>query len=160
MNDGARVWWVVIVLAVLHLTLRVAIGMGPAAPDFLTIALLLGSRRLGLAGGAGLGFAFGLLEDAFSLLSFGANTVAMTLTGILGGFTRDLFVGDSRLFKFSFILIGKLLRDAAYWVLADSSIRGDFVEQVAVFGSAQAVYAAIVGAIVLMLTGIWGEEER
>ncbi len=160
MNDGARVWWVVLMLALLHLVLQVAIGTGPSAPDFLTIALLLGSRRLGIAGGAGLGFAFGLLEDAFSLLSFGANTVAMTLTGILGGFTRDLFVGDSRLFKLSFIFFGKLLRDASYWLLADPSVRGSFVEQVAVYGSAQAVYAALVGAVVLMLTGIWGEEER
>jgi len=160
MNDGARVWWVVLFLALVHLVLRVTIGMGPAAPDFLTIALLLGSRRLGIAGGAGLGFVFGLLEDALSLLSFGANMVAMTLTGILGGFTRDIFVGDSKLFKLSFIFVGKLLRDTAYWVLADPSIRGGFVEQVAVFGSVQAAYAAVVGAALLMLTGIWGEEER
>lgn len=160
MNDGARVWWVVIVLAFLHLVLRVAIGLGPTAPDFLTIALLVGSRRLGIAGGAGLGLAFGLLEDAFSLLSFGANTVAMTLTGILGGFTRDLFVGDSKLFKLSFIFVGKLLRDGSYWLLADPAVRGSFVDQVATFGSAQAAYAALVGAFVLMLTGIWREEER
>jgi hypothetical protein len=111
-------------------------------------------------GAATAGLAFGLLEDAFSLLSFGANTVAMTLTGILGGSTRDLFVGDSKLFKLSFIFVGKLLRDASYWLLADPAVRGSFADQVATFGSAQAAYAALVGAFVLMLTGIWGEEER
>ena len=33
---------------------------------------------------AGLGFVFGLLEDAFSILAFGANTIAMTLVGAIG----------------------------------------------------------------------------
>jgi len=159
-SDGFRVWLVVILLAVLHLVLRVALGVGPGAPDLLTVAVLLGSRRIGIAGGAGLGFCFGLLEDAFSLLSFGANTVSLTLAGIVGGFTRDLFVGDSGFFQLTFLFLGKFLRDAAYWLLAEPSVRGDFVEQVLVFGGVQAAYAAVIGTVVLRVTGLWGDDER
>ena len=160
MNDGSRVWFVVALLVILHLVLRVALGVGPAAPDFLLIAVLIGSRSLGPGGGAAVGFTLGLLEDAFSLLSFGANTVALTLSGILGGVTRDLFVGDSGVFQLSFLFVGKFLRDAAYWVLAEPTVRGDFVDQVLIFGGAQAAYAAVVGTIVLRLTGVWGDDER
>lgn len=160
MNDGGRVWFVVLLLVFLHLVLRVALGVGSGAPDLLTVATLLGSRRVGVGAGAGLGFVLGLLEDAFSLLSFGANTVAFTLVGIVGGITRDLFVGDSGIFQLTFLFFGKFLRDAAYWVLAEPTVRGDFVEQVLLFGGGQALYAAVVGTIVLRLTGLWGGEEE
>ena len=146
-------------LALLHLVLKVALGVGAAAPDLLTVGLLVAARVAGPAGGAAAGFAFGLLEDAFSLLSFGANTVSMTVTGLLGGLTRDLFVGDSRLFQVSYIFFGKLVRDGLYWVLAEPAVRGSFVDRVLVLGAAQAAYAAVVGLVLFSLIGILGEEE-
>ena len=152
-------WGMVAFLALLHLTLKVAFGVGAAAPDLLTVAMLVAARSAGPAGGAATGFGFGLLEDAFALLAFGANTVALTVTGVLGGLTRDLFVGDSRLFQVSYIFFGKLLRDALYWVLSEPSVRDSFVDHVLVLGVAQAAYAALVGVLLFSLAGVWGEEE-
>ena len=160
MSETGRLWGVVALLTFLHLLFRVALGVGAAAPDLLTVALLVAARGTGPAGGAATGFGFGLLEDAFALLSFGSNTVALTVTGILGGFTRDLFVGDSRLFQVSYIFMGKLLRDALYWFLAEPSVRDSFVDRVLVFGSMQAAYAALVGVLLFSITGVWGEEEQ
>ncbi len=71
-----------------------------------------------MGAGAALGFFFGILEDAFSVLAFGASALAMTVVGILGARTRDLFVGDSLLFLFVYLALGKLLRDLIYWVVA------------------------------------------
>ncbi len=159
MTRGGRLWSTVVVLVLLHLLLRVTVGVGDAAPDLMTVALLVAARGTGPQGGAAAGFGFGLLEDAFSLLAFGAHTVAMTVTGVLGGFTRDLFVGDSRLFQVSYIFLGKLLRDALYWVLAEPAVRGSFTDTVLVLGPARAAYAALVGVLLFRVAGLWGEEE-
>ena len=55
------------------------------------LALLLAVRETGMGWAGALGFFFGLLEDAFSVLAFGASSLAMTAVGILGSRTRDLF---------------------------------------------------------------------
>ena len=76
---------------VCHFLLHVGFSFGQGAPDLLTVALLLFARETGLgrAGAAGLGL--GLLEDALSAVAFGANSVAMTIVGVGGAFTRDYF---------------------------------------------------------------------
>ena len=78
------------VLFVLHFLLHVGFGFGAGAPDLLTIALLLAAREIGMGRAALLGLCFGLLEDALSVLAFGANTIAMTVAAVGGAFTRDL----------------------------------------------------------------------
>lgn len=139
------VWVLVVVLSVLHFVLHVGFGIGRAAPDLLTIGLLLGARELGLGSAAAVGLIFGLLEDSLSVLAFGANTVAMTLVGILGALTRDLFVGDSRFFVLSYLFLGKWMRDFAHWILVGDDLRRPFVDQVLVQGGTGAIYVALVG---------------
>lgn len=140
----------VVVLFILHFVLHVGFGIGRAAPDLLTIALLLMAREVGVGTAAGLGLFFGLLEDSLSVLAFGANSVAMTAIGILGSLTRDLFVGDSWLFVPSYLFIGKLTRDFAQWVLVGDELRRPFADQVVAQGGLSALYVALVG---LVLTG-------
>jgi rod shape-determining protein MreD len=139
------VWVLVGVLFVLHFVLHVGLGIGRAAPDLLTIALLLVAREVGAGTAAGVGLFFGLLEDSLSVLAFGANTVAMTTIGILGALTRDLFVGDSRLFVVSYLFLGKLVRDFGHWVLFGADLRQPFVDQVLVQGGIAALYVGAVG---------------
>ena len=155
MNDGARtrVWVFVVVLFTLHFFLHVGLSIGLAAPDLLTVALLLAAREVGMGPAAALGFVFGLLEDALSTVSFGANTVAMSLVGIGGAFTRDLFVGDSRLFVVSYFLFGKWIRDGLHWMSVGESLRQPFVDQVVIQGALGGAYAAAVGLVLVAVTG-------
>lgn len=160
MRGRVLVWFVVLALFALHFLLHVGFGISRGAPDLLTVALLLAAREMGLGGGAGLGLVFGLLEDALSVLSFGANTVTMTLLGVAGAATRDLFVGDSLAFLVSYFLLGKFVRDLIHWVLVGEALREPFVSHVLVGGLLAGLYTAVVGIIVLSVTGLWREGPR
>jgi rod shape-determining protein MreD len=150
----------VVVLALLHFLLHLGFGLGNLAPDLLTISLLLAAREVGMGTAAGIGFAFGLLLDAFSLLAFGANSVAMTVLGAAGARTRDLFVGDSFFFVVSYLFLGKWVKDLLYWVLVGEGIREPFVQAVLVEASVNGLYAAAVGVLVVTVTGAWWESLR
>ena len=154
MKTDARVWLLFAGLALTHLLLHVGFGIGRAAPDLLTVALLLGAREMGMGRAAGMGLFFGLLEDALSLLSFGANSVAMTIIAALGAVTRNLFVGDSVFFLVSYFLLGKWLRDLVYWFMVGESLRQPFVDQVLIQGLIGGLYAAVVGVVLLAVTGL------
>jgi rod shape-determining protein MreD len=154
------VWVVALTLVVLHFLLHVGFGIGGAAPDLLTVALLLASREVGLGAAAGIGLAFGLLEDALSVLAFGANSVAMTLLGVAGGATRDLFVGDSLAFLVSYFVLGKFARDLLHWVLVGDALREPFLTQVLLHGLLGGLYAAAVGIVLMAVTGLWREGPR
>jgi rod shape-determining protein MreD len=157
MRTEPRVWIVVAGLFLLHLLLHVGFGFGPVAPDLLTVALLLAAREVGMGRAAGVGFVFGLLEDALSVLAFGANSVAMTLVGALGAITRDLFVGDSLVFLVSYFVVGKWIRDLVHWLMVGDTLRQPFVDQVIVQGLIGGLYAAVVGIGVMALAGLWRE---
>jgi rod shape-determining protein MreD len=153
MNRRAVLGLVVPGLVVLHFLLHVGFGLGRVAPDLLTLALLLAARETNLGLGGALGFLFGLFEDAFSVLAFGASTLAMTVVGILGARTRDLFVGDSLLFLFVYLILGKLLRDFIFWLAAGEIMRGPFVNAILIDGVIGAVYVAGVGFLLILLSG-------
>lgn len=155
-----RIWGTVTVLVVLHFLLHLGAGLGSEAPDLLAVALLVGSRELRMGSGAGLGFAFGLMEDAFSVVAFGANTVAMTLVGALGARTRDLFVGDSLLFLVSYLFLGKWLRDLVFWIAVGEGARGPFTDAMLVQGGLAALYAAGVGLVAMWVSGGFWESLR
>lgn len=152
-----RVWLLVGLLFVLDFLLHVGFGFGAGAPDLLTVSLLLAAREIGAGRAAVMGFSFGLLEDALSVLAFGANSVAMTLTAIGGALTRDLFVGDSRLFLISYLLIGKWFRELVAWIAMGEGLRQPFVEQVVVQGAVGGAYAAVVGMVLVAATGLGRE---
>lgn len=160
MRGSWRVWATVVVLALLHFLLHLGFGLGNAAPDLLTVSLLLAAREVGMGTAAGIGFAFGILLDAFSLLAFGANTVAMTVLGAAGARTRDLFVGDSFFFVVSYLFLGKWVKDLLVWVLVGEGIREPFVQAVLVESSVNGLYAAAVGVLVVTVTGAWWESLR
>lgn len=160
MRAGPRVWFVCGGLILLHFTLHVGFGLGVAAPDLLTVALLIAARGTGVGTAGGVGLVFGLLEDALSVASFGANGVAMTVIGALGAVTRNLFVGDSLLFLVSYFVLGKFMRDLLHWALVGEALRRPFFDYVVAQGLIGAVYAAAVGILVVALTGLWREAPR
>ncbi len=143
-----------LLLVILHLTLHVGFGLGGIAPDLLTLGLLIAARELGMGGAALLGIALGLLEDALSPLSFGANAAAMAVVGAIGAGTRDLFVGDSPWFGVGYLFFGKAIRDTLHWVIVGPEIREPFVRAVLMEGSVAALYLTVVGLGIISLTGL------
>lgn len=160
MSKVLRVSVVVVGLAVLHFLLHVGFGLGDVAPDLLTVALLVGAREVKVGWGAGIGFVLGLLEDAFAALAFGASTVAMTVVGVAGARTRDLFVGDSFLFLVSYLFVGKWLRDLVYWISVGVDIRQPFIESMLIGSGFAAAYATVVGVVAIAITGSWWKTVR
>ncbi|MDX1568691.1 MAG: hypothetical protein R3223_12870 [Longimicrobiales bacterium] len=149
MRGGAGFWLLLGGLVVLHFLLHLGFGIGRGAPDLLTLALLLGARSGGMARGAALGFAFGLLQDAFSVLAFGSNALAMTVVGALGSFTRELFVGESILFVFVYLFAGKWMRDLLQWIVVGEGLREPFLQEMVVASGVSALYLAGVGILVV-----------
>jgi hypothetical protein len=76
---------------------------------------------------------------------------------VVGALTRDLFVGDSRLFIVSYLFVGKWVRDLIHWFVVGDALRLPFVEQVLAQGALAAFYAALVGLVVLTITGRTGD---
>ena len=146
-----RVFFLVTGLILAHLVLHVAFGFGRLAPDLLIVALLVGSRSLSMRMGAALGFVLGLVEDAFSTLSFGANVFAMTVAGALGSRTRDFFVGGSVPFLAIYFLLGKWVRDLLVWTVSDPAGRPVFNDHVLVESPILALYAAAAGVLARLL---------
>jgi len=148
-----RIWGTVFLLVTLHFILHTGLGMGASAPDLLIVALLILAREVPVGAGAGAGFVLGLLEDAFSALAFGANAIALTVVGALAARTRDLFVGDSKFFLPSYFFGGTLVRELVYWMAAGEAVREPFVQSLLVEAPIAALYAALVGSAVAVLTG-------
>ena len=133
------------VLILLHLLLHVGFGFGGGAPDLFVVALLVAGRMVGTGSAAGLGFTLGLLEDAFSALSFGSNALSMSITGIAASRSRDLFVADSILFLFAYFVGGKWIRELLAWLVSDATVRGGFVEHALIQAPVAGVYASLIG---------------
>ena len=151
------IWLLVALLLLTHFVLHIGFSYGRGAPDLLTLALLIGVREIGLARAAVLGLVFGLLEDAMSVLAFGANAIAMTMVAVGGAATRDLFVGDSRLFLPSYVFFGKWIRDLVHWIAVGEGVRQPFVEQVVVQGGIASLYVAAVGVALGVVLGLGRE---
>jgi rod shape-determining protein MreD len=155
MTQGRLFWVVVLLLPLAHLFLHVGLGLGGGVPDLMAVGLLLMSRELPMDRAAGVGFGLGILEDAFSILAFGSNTLAMTLIGIMGSRSRDFFLGDSVPFLLFYLTFGVWLRIGLQWGFAGAGARGSWLTTLGIQAPITAVYAALVGTLLLLLTGAW-----
>ena len=99
-------------------------------------------------------------DDAFSVLAFGANTFALTLVGLGGARTRDLFVGDSLLFLTSYLVLGKWIRDLLHWVAVGEGLRESFVDTMLIQSPISAAYAGLIGVVVIAISGLGWETVR
>ena len=149
MNGSGLFWGFIVFLVVLHLILRVSLGLGAGAPDLLTVAVLLSARRSRPAVAAGIGLVLGLLRDALALGPFGTAAVVLIVLGYLGSRTRDLFEGESLLFTLVYLFVGVWLHDAA-WALIRGELMGGQLASLLVTGPLLAAgYAAVAGTVLL-----------
>ena len=146
-----RVMVLTVGLILMHLVLHVALGFGTGAPDLFVVAILLASRSMNVRSAAALGLLLGLLEDAYSMTSFGSNVLALTVLGMAGAKSRDLFVGDSRSFLVSFFFLGAWLRIVLVWAVTEPAMRQPFDERFLLQSGLVALYAASVGFALRML---------
>lgn len=151
MKGGWPFWMMVALLTVLHFALHLSLGLGMRAPDLLTVAVLIGARQLPAGGAAALGFGLGLLEDAVSVVAFGAGAATQTIVGYLGARSRDLFVGETGLFLGLYLFLGCWLQDALYYLLAEGSRRAGVVQSLLVWSPLWALYSAAAGVIAVMI---------
>lgn len=153
MTSAVRFWGVVALLVATHFLLAVGLGIQRGAPDLLLLSLLLAVREMRVGWAASLGLFLGALEDAFAVLSFGANALAFVVVAIVGSRTRDLFVGESGVFIVGYLALGKVARDLIHWLAAGEGARDPFVESVLLQGGVAALYLAGVGSLVALLAG-------
>jgi rod shape-determining protein MreD len=146
-------WLVVVLLPFLHFLLQVGFQVGNWTPDLLTLSLLLASREMRMSRAAGLGFLLGVLEDAFSILAFGANTLTLTLLGIVGARTRDLFLGESVQFFLIYLALGTWSRFALHWMVAGEEVRGVPGRVLLLEAPLTALFTAALGLFILFATG-------
>jgi rod shape-determining protein MreD len=121
---STRSFWIFIfVLVVLHLILRLGLAL-TMVPDLITVALLLGARRLSGAGAAFLGLVLGILADSLAMVAFGATAVAFVIAGFLSARSRNFFEGDSYLFTVVFVFLGAWLIEAIRFGVGGAMARG------------------------------------
>ena len=141
-----RYWIFIGILVFLHFALRVGLGLEERAPELLTVATLFAARRLRSTGAALLGLLLGVLEDALSLLAFGASAVALSIVGFLGARTRDMFEGDSLLFIMLYLFLGVWLREAIQLFVSRQGVDWAVLYTDAPIA---AVYATVAGLVAL-----------
>lgn len=146
-----RYWGYVAFLAVLHFILHVGIGFGPGAPDLLTVAVLLGARRLTGAQAALLGLFLGLIADGFAVAGFGVSPFALAVVAYLGARLREIFDTESGIFTAVYFFVGKWLREAIVVLLAPELGRGETTLRLLVQAPVAAAWAALAGMITLAL---------
>lgn len=132
-------------LVAAHFVLRVSLGFGEGAPDLLTVALLLAARRLRPSFAAGLGLALGLLRDSLAVGSFGADALAMTVIGWLGGRSRDWFEGGTPLFIGVYLTVGVWAHHVLRTLLGGVPVDGSVIGALVLAPVVGALYAAMAG---------------
>lgn len=150
-RNNTPYWTFLLLLVLAHLFLRVGLGLSAWLPDLLTVAVLLGARRVRAPVAALLGLLLGLLEDALALSAFGARAVATAAVAFLGARSRDLFEGDSVIFLAVYLFIGKWAREAIVYALDLRAARGDVVSVLFVDGALAALYVAAAGTLTFLL---------
>ncbi len=149
----SRRWSYALLIALLvaaHFVLRVSLGFGESAPDLLTVALLLAARRLRPPAGAGLGLVLGVLRDSLGVGSFGADALAMTVIGWLGGRSRDWFEGGTPLFVAIYLTLGVWAHYLLRTVLGGVPVDGSVVGALLITPVLGALYAALAGVAAFM----------
>ncbi len=142
---GWPFWLFVALLVLLHFFLHLGLGLGASAPDLLTVAVLLAARRLSATPAAVLGLVLGLVQDALSLASFGAEAVTQAVLGFLGAWSRNYFVGESAAFVAVYLFVGKWLHDVIFWLLARPGTGAEALSRLLLQAPLAALYAAICG---------------
>lgn len=142
-------WGFIVVLVLVHLTFRLALGM-TMVPDLIVVATLLGARRLGPPSASLLGLVLGVLADSLAVIAFGASAVAFVIVAYLGSRSRNLFEGDSYLFVAVYAFLGAWLIAALRYFVGGFMQRGEPLSYLISVVPLQSLYVAIAAVVSLI----------
>jgi rod shape-determining protein MreD len=132
-----------VVLAFLHFALAPLLDSWYLSPNLLVCAVLIAGRELRPGAAAAVGFVLGLLEDSMAVSYFGLATILLTLIGFVGSLTRDLFLGEERLFMGTYLFFGTWVYEAASYLLMGAA--GDPLAYLLLRAPLDALATGIVG---------------
>jgi rod shape-determining protein MreD len=142
-------WTFIVILILLHLVLRLALGL-TIVPDLIVVAALLGGRRLGGWQSALYGLLLGILADSLALVGFGATSVAFVLVCYLGSRSRNFFEGDSYLFIAMYALLGAWLVEVIRFFAGGAMVREVSAGYLVSGGLLNALYVAAAAVVSLI----------
>ncbi|MGD8698954.1 MAG: rod shape-determining protein MreD [Gemmatimonadales bacterium] len=116
-SSRAGLAFTVAALAFLHFTLRPVLDSWYVGPNLLVCGALIAARGLRPNAAIAVGFALGLLEDSIAVSYFGLATLLLLLLTYMGSRTRDLFLGEERLFIGTYLVVGTWLYETASYLL-------------------------------------------
>lgn len=142
-------WTFIVILILLHLVLRLALGL-TIVPDLIVVAALLGGRRLGGWQSALYGLLLGILADSLALVGFGATSVAFVVVCYIGSRSRNFFEGDSYLFIALYAVVGAWLVEAIRFAAGGAMARGVGAGYLIGGGLLNALYVAAAAVVALI----------
>jgi rod shape-determining protein MreD len=156
-SKSTTFWTFIVILVLLHLSVRLALGVA-LLPDLLVVALLLGARRLGAWQAALFGLVLGILADSLALVAFGATSVAFVVVAYLGSRSRNFFEGDSYLFVIAYAFFGAWLIDVIRFIAGGFMKRGVETGYLITQAPLTSLYIAVAAVVSLIAyRGITGQ---
>ncbi|HEX9581122.1 MAG TPA: rod shape-determining protein MreD [Gemmatimonadales bacterium] len=150
-----RVAAVLLLLVVLHFSLRPWLGDARAAPDLLILALLVYAIRARPGAAAVAGFLVGVLADSLTPVAFGAAALAHTVVGYLAAWGKAVFFAENLAVSAGFFAAGTWLRDLLV-LLGGGHVEGtQLLWQLSVWSPLRAVTTAVAGVITLVVFRRW-----
>ena len=146
---------VLLLLVLLHFSLRPWLGSPRPAPDFLLLALLVYAIRARPGAAAVAGFLVGLISDALTPVAFGAGAMAHTVVGYLAAWGKAVFFAENLAVSAGFFAAGTWLRDVLV-LLGGGHLQGtQLLWQVSVWSPLKAVTTALAGVVILVVFRRW-----
>jgi rod shape-determining protein MreD len=134
--------------------------IGPIAPDFAIIALVMLALAEGPFAGTVGGFSLGLVQDLATPHLLGLNALAKTGVGHAVGRLRGHLVYGMPLVEAVLIAVAVLAHDVLYLLVASRLASEDFLQRLLVEAIPGALYSAVIGMALLRLADIAGIVRR
>jgi rod shape-determining protein MreD len=142
-------------LVLLHFSVRTRLGDDRVAPDFLLLAVLMYTIRAAPGPSAAAGFVVGIIRDALSPASFGANALAHTFVGYLSSWAKAVFFAENLFVNGCIFCGGTWVRNLIV-SLASGELKGaPLAWELLVWSPLQGLTTAGVGVLMLIVLGRW-----
>jgi len=146
---------VLVLLVVMHFSVRRFLGDNRIAPDFLLLALLLYAIRATPGRASVAGFLVGLLTDALTPDAFGSAALAHTVVGYLSAWAKAVFFAENLVVSAGFFFGGAWIRDLLVLLAGGHAAGSTFLYQMLVWTPLKALTTASLGVVVLLTFRRW-----